>query len=683
MSQKKLIYDPVLILLFLTLFSLTTTRAQIRERSVCFLDKPVLYTLFSPDSRLLVSVSADKAIKIWNVNNGKLIKTLQESDDGEISVTFSPDGKELISGGWDNSVKVWNVESGEIKRKFVGHKRSLRSVSCHPGGSIVCSAGWDGIIKVWHTKTGINLKNLKGHNQCIRAVSFSPDGKYIASGGYDKLLKIWDLLSGKEIFSLKGHVFPIEALCFSPDGKHIITGSSDNTIKMWDVSNGNLVKTLKGHTGGIYSLDYSPDGKYIASGSNDNTIKIWNAGTGNTIETIKVCKMAVKSVSFSPDGKLLAGGSIDKSLRIWDVSSLKIKPLNKIYVKELIKIISPSEDVKFTKPVGEIAEVYKRNYTVKAEINNVALKRIRLIVNRSEHVEYDGYKKHTLKPVIKKINETTSEFAYNIYLHEGRNELQILAEKEQGSVVHISKKISLYHRDISNQIKNSDLYLCIINIPSYTDKKLNLNYSTYSSLNLIEKISSQKGKLYNSVIVKQLNSMETTTKTSIVEAFEDIFDTVSQDDVIIAIISSHIVSNNAGEYFILPSDISTKKIPGNSVNLRILEKFLSNRAMFTGIFLDASHAPAKKMKKVYDVQADSLVKYFVFNLKNIKNDYAIIICESDEQGNVFKSFTESLERDNDRDRNDAIDINEINDFINDSGRTYPIIRTRRNPFFLY
>jgi len=670
-------------LIFLSVFTIIIVQGQMKQVSVNVLDKPVLYTLFSPDSRRLVSVSADKAIRIWDVKTGTLIKTLQESDDGEISAAYSPDGKELISGGWDNSVKIWDIENGEIERKLVGHKRSLRSVSCHPGGSIICSAGWDGEIKIWHTETGINLKNLKGHNQCIRAVSFSPDGKYIASGGYDKLLKIWDVFSGKELFSLKGHAFPIEALCFSPDGKHVGTGSSDNTIKIWDIRDGRLIRTLNGHGGGIYSLDYSPDGKYIASGSNDKTIKIWEAGTGSIIATISACEMAVKSVSFSPDGKLLAGGSIDKSLRMWDVGSLKIVPVKKSYVNDLIKVISPSEDIRFLKPSGQVVEAYKRNFNVKVKINTEALKRIRLFVNRDEHVEYDGHAKHTLKPEIEKIDETTSELTYKIYLHPGNNELQILVEKENGKVVHISEKISIYHRDISVQTENSDLYLCIINVPAYTDKKLGQNYLTHSSLGLKDVFNSQTGKLYNSVIVKQLNTPETTTKENIIKTLESIHDTVHEDDVILTVISSHIVSNEKGEYFILPSDIVAKEVPEKAVNMNIFSEYLSGRALFTGVFLDASHTLEKKMKNFSDMNADSLVQKLIFSLRKVRSDYAMIICESGEQGIIFKSLPESLKSMNDKDGNDAIDINEINNFIDRSGKTYPIIKARRNPLLLY
>jgi WD40 repeat protein len=63
-----------------------------------------------------VSGSADKTIKIWNVDNGKCLRTFEGHQKDVWRVIYSPDGKYIISGSFDKTIKIWSVETGECLR---------------------------------------------------------------------------------------------------------------------------------------------------------------------------------------------------------------------------------------------------------------------------------------------------------------------------------------------------------------------------------------------------------------------------------------------------------------------------------------------------------------------------------------------------------------------------------------
>jgi WD40 repeat protein len=82
------------------------------------IDKTIYSMTFSPDGSILAGAIGDGTVKLWNVKNGGLIRTINTGDDLELSVAFSPDGKILASGGIgkEKIVRLWKVDDGALIR---------------------------------------------------------------------------------------------------------------------------------------------------------------------------------------------------------------------------------------------------------------------------------------------------------------------------------------------------------------------------------------------------------------------------------------------------------------------------------------------------------------------------------------------------------------------------------------
>ena len=57
-------------------------------------------------------------MRLWNVEKGAPVRTLNGHADWVYAVAFSPDGTLLASGGWDGEVRVWNVADGKLVKAF-------------------------------------------------------------------------------------------------------------------------------------------------------------------------------------------------------------------------------------------------------------------------------------------------------------------------------------------------------------------------------------------------------------------------------------------------------------------------------------------------------------------------------------------------------------------------------------
>ncbi|AOW99991.1 hypothetical protein BJP34_11475 [Moorena producens PAL-8-15-08-1] len=276
---------------------------------------------FSRDGQTLASGSRDKTIKLWNLETGKVIRTLIGHTEAVRSVSFRRDGQTLASGSEDKTIKLWDPKTGTEIRTLIGHNSDVESVSFSPDGQTLASGSEDKTIKLWNLETGKVIRTLIGHNSDVKSVSFSRDGQTLASGSRDKTIKLWNLETGKVIRTLIGHNSDVRRVSFSRDGQTLASGSDDKTIKLWNLETGKVIRTLIGHNSDVRRVSFSRDGQTLASGSEDNTIKLWNLETGKVIRTLIGHTDLVFSVSFSPDGQTLASGSDDNTIKHWNVET--------------------------------------------------------------------------------------------------------------------------------------------------------------------------------------------------------------------------------------------------------------------------------------------------------------------------------------------------------------------------
>ena len=340
-----------------------------------------VYSLaYSPDGKLLASVSDQYDVRIWNAETGAQLHYIKGIASGGV-LLFSPDSQTLVCSGYTRSHVNWPLrivdpQKGAVIRSIYGHTRTIHAAAFSPDGKKLVSGGDDASIRIWDAVTGAPLRMIGKGEDHLYQTAYSPDSKtliQIASGAGDlyadhiELIRILDSESGaliqtivgpdqktnyiihalyspnsdefasrqddysiwifsmrerKALRIIKDQKYGVSTISYSPDGKILASGSYAGPIQLWNPDTGENIRTLHGHTGSVGFIVFSRDGRYIASaGRYTGNVRIWDVETGENIQTLEGHGKYAYAAGFSADGKHVVTGSDDDILRIWNVNT--------------------------------------------------------------------------------------------------------------------------------------------------------------------------------------------------------------------------------------------------------------------------------------------------------------------------------------------------------------------------
>ncbi|GIX76643.1 katanin p80 WD40 repeat-containing subunit B1 [Caerostris darwini] len=243
-------------------------------------------------------------------------------------VCFDPREVMVCAGSLSGALKVFDLEASKIIRTLTGHKAGIRCLDFHPYGDYIASGSLDTNIKLWDARKKGCIYTYKGHNKAVNTLKFSPDGKWVASGAEDGSVKLWDLSAGKLLTEFHGHSAPVSRVEFHPNEFLLASGSADRTVKFWDLESFQLVSTAGGDGPPVRCVYFHSSGLCMFSGSQDS-LKVYGWEPGCTYDSLitgwgKVSDMTMTST------QLVAGSYSMNSVSVHVVQLDSLKPISKI-----------------------------------------------------------------------------------------------------------------------------------------------------------------------------------------------------------------------------------------------------------------------------------------------------------------------------------------------------------------
>jgi len=202
---------------------------QPKRPSVAIRPEPVELEAGEPLSpNALVSRPASiKGVRSWTIETRGPRGT--DNHGVGLGIAYSPNGRQLATAGEDAPIRVWDPDDGQLLRAFVGHAERVNGLAYSPDGKTLASGSSDGTLRLWDAESAQLLHILERHAGMVHALAWSPDGKTLASSDACGSVWLWDVAMGAAIMRLPNAGVPTRCVAWSPDGKMLAAGSDDKS----------------------------------------------------------------------------------------------------------------------------------------------------------------------------------------------------------------------------------------------------------------------------------------------------------------------------------------------------------------------------------------------------------------------------------------------------------------------
>lgn len=153
-------------------------------------------------AHMIATCSPDKFVKVWNLPDGKFVKSFEGHTHHVLDVGWAPDGKLLASAGGDNTVKIWNFDTGEQARTINAHTKQVTRLLFIGKKAEFITSGGDNIAKRFNVVNGGNIGNYTGASDYLQAIGASPDGAIVVAGGQEGIIRVYNGANSQLVRSL-------------------------------------------------------------------------------------------------------------------------------------------------------------------------------------------------------------------------------------------------------------------------------------------------------------------------------------------------------------------------------------------------------------------------------------------------------------------------------------------------
>jgi WD40 repeat protein len=305
---------------------------------------PVSMLAISGDGSRAISASRLSPMSVWDVSHGTITGVL--SDVSPIPPMKSPvtrmsgmvtavelthDGRQAVSASRDAAVRLWDLDDGRLLHRLAGHSDAVIKIAVSAGGTRAVSLSRDRTVRVWDLVDGRYIRGLASEDnvravtsqtsdplllelgqQLIHDITLSPisreaelaisaDGRYVLLGDEAGVVG-WDVVTGT-VVKERLDDFIVVTIAMGLPGLAVLA-SRTGWIKVWDIEARVTVHTFQAHDRQILDLIISPDLQQLVTAGRDNRLRVWQLSDFSLVGQLEGVDSGLDQVAIAPDARV-------------------------------------------------------------------------------------------------------------------------------------------------------------------------------------------------------------------------------------------------------------------------------------------------------------------------------------------------------------------------------------------
>ncbi|WP_409522927.1 WD40 repeat domain-containing protein [Nitrincola sp. MINF-07-Sa-05] len=142
---------------------------------------------FHPTHPFVATCSRDKEIRIFDIY-GTLLRKITGHCNDVIAISWLGDSMQLASSSDDGTVKIWNADNGDLIRDINFGGIETDTIAFSPSGVIFAGNDAGEIISI----NGDENLSTNAHEAGIKRIAYSKEYELLVSLSYDRTIKLWN-----------------------------------------------------------------------------------------------------------------------------------------------------------------------------------------------------------------------------------------------------------------------------------------------------------------------------------------------------------------------------------------------------------------------------------------------------------------------------------------------------------
>lgn len=262
----------------------------------------------------LVTVTAPARIRVWDVNQAKVLQEINEIKGAVSHPCITDDAQLLVVIENKRTPHIVQLSDGKILRSLPVFPDDVTSLSVSANKQSLAAGFANGTVRIVNLETGEEQQNFSTGDKAVSGMSWHHESKQVYACTAGGQVQRWDVEQAERQAEWKTAT-AVTCMMANSRSNRLAVGTKDGTLGLLSADKLEAVVEFPQQLSEIISVDVRTNADVLVSGDLDGIVTVWDAKTAIPQEFYPTGAKNVNSAVRLPDSSILVTQADGKILR--------------------------------------------------------------------------------------------------------------------------------------------------------------------------------------------------------------------------------------------------------------------------------------------------------------------------------------------------------------------------------